>query len=263
MPTIIQYSSVDATAYADEYILPSTLNSGLLALYLFDRGATRSATNLAIGGLQGASFVGSPTINSDGTMTFSGGTTYLQTPIMETGDLTAMMVAYSNAPLTGESSTLFDCAAADFGRTPIVACGLHVNDFTASTAPDGKLSSNSYYGNTGANPPTAITTTTLDIPQWRTPSLLYFTTGNFSGSYRSILGSQTLGTQGLSTVQALPRFVNTTLPIRIGAGYSGSSAGQTNQGCWAYWNRTLSTAERAAFQTWISTRTLRRHGYSV
>lgn len=262
MPTVFQFNSPDATAYADEYILPGSLATGLQALYLFDRGLIRSATNLAPGGLQGASFVGSPTINSDGTMTFSGGTTYLQTPIMETVELTVMMVVDSQAPLAGEASQLFSNISTDLGRTPNnTQAGISAFCNTSTTAPDGKLSSGSYWGPTGGPSTIASLLFPLDVPAWRTPSLLYLTSG--STEERTTLGSQTLGTSQVTGLQTQPRYVHTVNPFRIGAGYSGSSAGQSNHYCLAYWPRVLAPAERAAFQTWISTRTQRRHGYSV
>jgi hypothetical protein len=261
MPTAFLFNNADATAYADEYILPGTLPTGLVALYLFDRGATRSATNLATGGLQGAAFVGTPTINSDGTMTFSGGTTYLQTPIMQTVELTVMLVAYSLAPLAGEATQLFACTGGDPNRIPPnTSAGIQFTNNTASTAPDGKLTASTYWGPTGG-PSSLVVTLPLDIPQWRTPSLLWVTAG--STEERTVAGSQTLGTSAVSALQSQPLYVNTTLSFRVGASWTGSSAGQSNQACWAYWNRVLTSAERAAFQAWISARLLRRHGYVV
>jgi hypothetical protein len=203
-----------------------------------------------------------PVWENPGRVGFSGGWYYLQTPIMETVELTVMMVVDSQAPLAGEASQLFSNISTDLGRTPNnTQAGISAFCNTSTTAPDGKLSSGSYWGPTGGPSTIASLLFPLDVPAWRTPSLLYLSSG--SSEERTQLGSQTLGTSQVTGLQTQPRYVHTVNPFRVGAGYSGSSAGQSNHYCFASWPRVLAPAERAAFQTWISTRTQRRHGYSV
>jgi hypothetical protein len=244
MTKTIRVDTLDlrAVSTVTEIILPGTLANGLIACYLFDQGVTaRSLNNYAPGGTQGASFVGTPTANADGTLTL-GPAGYVQTPIAETVEMTIAGVCYSLAPVAGEFTALWGNQTGDTSRSGNPVCGMYLRDTTATTQPDGKLNSAAYFAAPGATPVVAAITV-FDVPAYRTPNLIYMTASTIVE--KTFIGNITTGTSVGSTLQTQPHQPNGSTTFRIGSNPSSVWVGTSNHAMNLMWNRVLTTAENA------------------
>lgn len=243
------------------YALPGALATGLKALYFMDRGLTLSLQNFAPGGVQGATFNGAPTVNGDGSMTFTGNSIFMQSPLLETNDAAIYGVVSTADPLTETPSyTPWGNIGSDSGRSGNPLTGMFVKQSVATTPPDSKLIAGAC--NLVSGVVTDQITPALDIPVITTPILLCQEAN--SSTLATTLFNLTAGTSQTSTPgSATARAPNTVRPFQIGSAPAGGGVGTCKIAVWAYYNVVHTASLQAQFRAWVSNYTNGRHSYSV